>query len=194
MLALATGRGSRSREARAALTEIDGSNAHGSIAIYRRMYALRMEREVAREFPATRALLGSAAFARVARAYVAARPSRSFTLDGYATALPEFLVDARAIRTGARRHAAEIAAVERAIWRRNGVRVRVSAREATFLRALLKGAGLERAVAVATRSGLDPDAIRSALEHWVAVGVLELRYPSDPWSIQATQCPDFSLA
>jgi Putative DNA-binding domain len=184
LLALATGGGARSGHARAALAEIDGSDAHESVAVYRRMYALRMQREVAREFPATRTLLGGATFDRAARAYVAAHASHSFTLEGYATALPEFL------RRGSKTCAARIAAIERDIWRRTGTRVRVGKCEATFLRALLKGVGLERAVAAATRSGLDPDGIRRALEHWMASGLLELRYRSDPWSIQAARCPD----
>jgi hypothetical protein len=190
-LALATGRGVRSRDARAALAGVDAADARERIRLYRRMYALRMAREVAREFPATRALLGSAAFERIARAYVAEQPSHSFTLEGYAAALPEFLLHAPAIRSRTRRNAAETAAVERAIWQRSGARVRVAVREQVLLRALLKGAGLERAVAAATRSGLEPDAIRSALEHWTAVGLLELRYRSDPWSIQPARCFDF---
>jgi Putative DNA-binding domain len=195
VLSLATGRGARTRETRAALSEIDAGDAREPLFVYRRMYALRMAREVAREFPATRALLGSAAFGRIAAAYVKAHPSRSFTLEGYAAALPEFLVGAVAIRTErTRRRAAEIAAVERALWRKSGVRVRVAASEAALLRALLKGVGLEHAVAAATRSGLDPAAIRGALEHWVGVGLLELRYRSDPRSIQAARCPDFLSA
>jgi hypothetical protein len=80
----------------------------GSLALYRRMYRLRLAREVAREYPATRALLGAERFGRLARAFVDAHPSRSFTLDGYAAALPRFL----------RRRcpaAAELARLERAL-------------------------------------------------------------------------------
>jgi Putative DNA-binding domain len=194
-LALATARGSRSRDTREALAQIDAADARERVALYRDMYALRMAREVTREFPATRALLGAAEFARVARAYVAAQPSHSFTLEGYAAALPEFLLGTRAIRAAyTRRRAAQIAAVERAIWRNSGSRVQVREREAALLRALLKGTGLERAVAAATRSGLDPTAIRRALEHWVGSGLLDLGYRSDPWSIQAARCPDFFSA
>jgi hypothetical protein len=191
-LALVTARRVRSARARAALAEIEAGDdvaAREQVAVYRDMYALRMEREVAREFPATRALLGTIAFARVAKAFVAAHASRSFTLEGYAAALPEFLLHTKTIRSAsARSRASEIAALERAIWQRNGVRVRVAAREAALLRALLSGAGLAVAVSFATRAGLEPDGIRSALEHWVAVGLLELRYRSDPWSIQAARC------
>ena len=191
-LALVTARRTRSREACAALADIEAGDdltAREQVAVYRDMYAMRMEREVAREFPATRALLGTSVFARLAGAFVAAHPSRSFTLEGYADALPEFLLRSKAIRTtGARRRACEIAALERSLWRRNGVRIRVAANESALLRALLSGAGLSRAVAVATRSGLDPDAIRRAFEHWMGAGLLELRYRSDPASIQAARC------
>jgi hypothetical protein len=190
-LTLATGRAKRSRAARAALLQIDARDAREAIAVYSRMYALRMAREVAREFPATRALLGVNTFARVANAFVAAHPSHSFTIEGYAWALPDFLLRTVAIRTvRARRRAAEIAALERVICQRIGVPVRVTAREAAFLRALLRGSGLERAVGVATRSGLDPAAIRCALERWVGTGLLTLRYRSDPRSIQAARCTD----
>jgi Putative DNA-binding domain len=184
-LGLATARRGRSRDTRFALAQIDAPDtraAREQIGVYRRMYALRMAREVAREYPATRARLGTAAFARVARDFVAVHPSDSFTLEGYADALPEFLAHASGL------HASEIAALERSIWRRSGVRVRVAANEAALLRALLNGAGLERAVAVATRSGLDPAAIRRAFERWVGAGLLELRYRSDPASIQAARC------
>jgi hypothetical protein len=191
-LALVTARRVRSAGARALLAEIEAGDevaAREQVAVYRDMYALRMEREVAREFPATRSLLGTVAFARVAKAFVAAHASRSFTLEGYAAALPEFLLHTKMIRSAsARSRASEIAALERAIWQKNGLRVSVAAREAALLRALLSGAGLARAVSFATRSGLEPDGIRNALEHWVAVGLLELRYRSDPWSIQAARC------
>jgi hypothetical protein len=185
-LALVTARGTRSREARAALTEIESPSRVG---VYRQMYARRMTREVAREYPATRALLGPRAFARLARAFVARHPSRSFTLEGYAEALPEFVGRSRVVRDArARRRGADLAALERDLWRERGVRVRVAPCEVPMLRALLAGAGLERAVAAAARSGLEPGAIRSAFEHWVGVGLLELRYRSDPRSIQAARC------
>jgi len=65
------------------------------IVLYRRMGALRFEREVAREYPRLRALLGDERFAALARAFVASRRSRSFTLDGYADALPRFIARTR---------------------------------------------------------------------------------------------------
>jgi hypothetical protein len=136
-------------------------HARADLTVYRRMYALRMAREVAREFPATRALLGAAAFDRIARAYVAAHPSTSFTLERYAARLPGLLRGA----------AARLAAVERSIFEHNGTRIRVAPREAAFLRALLRGAELERAAEVALDSGLAPREIRRAVEHWVGSGL-----------------------
>jgi hypothetical protein len=61
------------------------------IAVYRRMGAQRFANEVAREFPATRALLGDARFCREARQFVTATASTSYTLDGYARAFPVHL-------------------------------------------------------------------------------------------------------
>jgi Putative DNA-binding domain len=191
-LALATARSGRTHDMRAALTEIDAadaSQAREQIGVYRRMYALRMVREVAREFPATRALLGARTFTHIANAFVAAHASHSFTLEGYADALPEFVRRSATLRTAsARRRAGGIAALERSLWRNTRVRVRVASNETALLQALLSGAGLEQAVAVATRSGLAPDAIRGAFEHWVAAGLLELGYRSDPASIQVARC------
>ena len=177
-LALATARSSRSDEAREALAQVDATDARERVALYRDMYALRMAREVPREFPATRALLGAAAFDHVARAYVAAHPSRSFTLEGYGAALPEFLLAAKAIRTArVRDQAAAIAAIELSIWGKSGVRVRVAAHEAAFLRALFRGAELEHAVSIAIESGLSPGEIRRALEHWVGSGLFGAPLP-----------------
>jgi hypothetical protein len=83
------------------------------VAVYRDMGTVRFVREVAREFPATRRLLG-ARFGNEARAFVRATESRSYTLDGYARRFPEHL------RRGARANgdpvlfvAAELARLER---------------------------------------------------------------------------------
>lgn len=234
LLAFVTARGARSQPSRALLAEIDAPDPREPIAVYRRMYALRMVREVAREFPATRALLGSTAFDAVARAYIAANASRSFTLEGYAGALPAFLR-----RTRARRDAVALAMLERALaevgsaggarlvrfdrdvelayarfqrgaairslhpratWlalhRRGGTvtRTRVAALEVAFLRALLAGADLERAVARASASGLGPAAIRRALERWVGAGLLRPRYRSGSAPIQVAPCLDSASA
>jgi len=83
-----------------------------ALALYRRMGALRFEREVAREFPRVRALLGPDEFAALARAFVASRRSRSFTLDGYAEGLPRFIA-----RTRGRGSAHALASFELALRR-----------------------------------------------------------------------------
>jgi len=84
-----------------------------ALALYRRMGALRFEREVAREFPAVRALLGGEKFAALARAFVASHRSRSFTLEGYADALPHFIARERG-RTAAQALASFELALRRA--------------------------------------------------------------------------------
>ncbi|HEU4430916.1 MAG TPA: DNA-binding domain-containing protein [Myxococcota bacterium] len=82
------------------------------LALYRRMGALRFEREVAREFPRVRALLGDEEFAALARAFVASHRSRSFTLEGYADTLPRFIA-----RTRGRSAAHALASFELALRR-----------------------------------------------------------------------------
>jgi hypothetical protein len=88
--------------------------AREHLAVYGEMYALRLLREVAREYPATRALLGQERFEAVAAAFVARTGSRSFTLEGYAGGLPAFL---RRLRSGVdpalRASAAALASYER---------------------------------------------------------------------------------
>jgi hypothetical protein len=66
-------------------------DAAARLDVYRRMIDARFCGVVENDFPATRAALGPARFDAVARAYVASRPSRSFTLDGYASEFPAFL-------------------------------------------------------------------------------------------------------
>jgi putative DNA-binding protein len=201
------------------------ADAREQLTVYRRMYALRMARELAREFPATRALLGTQAFDAIARRYVARHASRSFTLEGYGAALPDFMRRARVLHDAVALAALERALVqvraggparlvrfgfdvelgyarfargaairrlhERITWlvlfERGGrvARMRVAAREVAFLRALLTGADLERAVAIASASGLAPAAIRRALERWVGSGPLRACYRSGSPSIQA---------
>ncbi len=205
------------------------------VEVYRGMYGLRLAREVAREYPATRALLGPAPFVAEARAFAAAHPSTSFTLDGYARAFPEHLrrasapaaelarlerelASVRAATSGARgaqcvraglasrgvprlapapgarvlqfaydveaalaqfqrrqaMRAPRRRAVQLALFRRGGrvVRMRVARREVPLLAALLSGAALERAVALAVGARLAPRAIGCALERWVFEGLL----------------------
>jgi hypothetical protein len=90
------------------------AHAREQIALYGEMYALRLLREVAREYPATRALLGPERFEAVATAFVARTGSRSFTLEGYAGGLPAYL---RRLRGGLepelRASAAALAGYER---------------------------------------------------------------------------------
>jgi hypothetical protein len=84
------------------------------VAWYGESHGLRLLRELAREYPATRALLGPERFEAVAAAVVARSGSRSFTLEGCAGGLPAFL---RRMRSGAdprmRSAAAALAAFER---------------------------------------------------------------------------------
>lgn len=91
------------------------STPANALALYRRLGAQRFEREVAREFPALRALLGDAGFGELARAFVAQRRSRSFTLDGYAATLPRFLARQRALGARGRAAAAALAHFELAL-------------------------------------------------------------------------------
>lgn len=78
-----------------ALVDADSARAIGcapeEVAVYRGMIARRFAGEVRREFPATHAWLGEARFAPWARAYAEAHVSSSYTLDGFATGLPNLL-------------------------------------------------------------------------------------------------------
>jgi hypothetical protein len=107
------------------------------VAVYRDLGALRFVREVAREFPATRELLGPARFQAEARAFVAKTASASYTLDGYARRFPQHLLRAgaggsRSIR-GSRgtRTAAELARLERELARVRMARTRSAGPRAT---------------------------------------------------------------
>jgi hypothetical protein len=108
-------------------THVDAAGARAigcnpeEVGVYRGMIALRFAREVAREFPATRALLGGARFDAAARAFAERTPSHSYTLDGYARRFPEHLHrggDA-ALRAGA-----ELARLEREISRMRVAKLR----------------------------------------------------------------------
>lgn len=73
---------------------IDGG-AHFSVtqrlAVYHQAYRLRLAEALAADFPVLHGLLGEAGFERLTAAYIAAQPSRSFTLRGFGAALPGFL-------------------------------------------------------------------------------------------------------
>jgi hypothetical protein len=250
LLALLSDAGPPAQAAAEALFESGrGIGALERAAVYQRMYRLRFAREVAREYPATRALLGEAAFGALARDFVAAHGSRSFTLEGYARELPGFLLRSAAVVDPRQRAAAaDLARLERALeavrgaheparqgapdgeapaldgtsrleravgarlvefahdvetgharWLRGArpgalrarptalalyrrgdaiVRLRVGPREVPLLRALLAGETLERAVTSASRAGLRPGAIRTALESWVGAGLLSAGRPT----------------
>jgi len=86
------------------------------VGVYHGMYSLRLERVLAADYPATRELLGDAAFARLARAYATERPSRSFTLEVFGRALPAFLVESDVVSDPRlRAAAADLARFERLV-------------------------------------------------------------------------------
>jgi hypothetical protein len=58
-------------------------SAEARIAIYRDGYVQRLSEAVAADYPATRAAIGEAVFDAWARAFVAANPSRHYSLDPY---------------------------------------------------------------------------------------------------------------
>jgi hypothetical protein len=84
------------------------------LAIYQGMYPLRMEEALRADYPGLAHLVGDEAFAALARAYVAAWPSRSYTLNRLGDHLPEFL---RSGGGGLRRPdlLADLATLERAV-------------------------------------------------------------------------------
>lgn len=96
---------------------ITGSRAQSPeerLGVYRDMVALRFEGTLAADHPAVREAAGDEAFAALARAYVEAEPSRSFTLDRLGDAFPEFL-RSRAPAAGIPSWLADLAALERAL-------------------------------------------------------------------------------
>ena len=61
------------------------------LAVYHSAYRLRLTEALAADFPLLRGLLGEAGFARLAADYIAACPSRAFTLRDFGHALADFL-------------------------------------------------------------------------------------------------------
>lgn len=61
------------------------------LAVYYGAYRLRLCEALAADFPLLRGLLGEAGFGRLAADYIAACPSRSFTLRDFGHALADFL-------------------------------------------------------------------------------------------------------
>jgi hypothetical protein len=71
--------------------ERGGLGAAERLQIYAGMYPLRMVEALRSDYPALAGLLGARGFERLVRDYVAAHPSRSFTLARLGDRLPEFV-------------------------------------------------------------------------------------------------------
>ncbi len=61
------------------------------VGVYQGMYLLRMVEALGNDFPAAAHFLGSDAFTELVTAYVAAHPSRSYTLNRLGDRFPEFI-------------------------------------------------------------------------------------------------------
>ncbi len=83
------------------------------VGVYQGMYLLRMVEALENDYPALAHFLGPDAFADLVTRYVAAHPSRSYTLNRLGSALPEFIRTTRGIRKKA--FAADLARLERAV-------------------------------------------------------------------------------
>lgn len=83
------------------------------VRIYTRAYFARLFEVLQADYPALEKVVGEDAFERLAQAYVAKHPSRSYSLNPLGTKLPEFL--ARAARVPRRVLAVDVARVERAM-------------------------------------------------------------------------------
>jgi hypothetical protein len=83
------------------------------VGVYQGMYLLRMVEALENDYPALQHFLGDEAFADLVTRYVAAHPSRSYTLNLLGEALPEFVRTSRGIRGKA--FAADLARLERAV-------------------------------------------------------------------------------
>jgi len=73
----------------------DRLTAVDRLEIYQRMYWYRLIDSVGDDSPGLRAVLGEAPFDRLARAYLAKYPSRSFTLRNLCSRLPQFIAEER---------------------------------------------------------------------------------------------------
>jgi Putative DNA-binding domain len=83
------------------------------VGVYQGMYLLRMVEALENDYPALAHFLGQDAFADLVTRYVAAHPSRSYTLNRLGSALPEFIRATRGIRKKA--FTADLARLERAV-------------------------------------------------------------------------------
>ena len=68
------------------------------VEIYQRMYLLRMEEALEVDYPALKHFLGARGFRDLVRDYVAAFPSRSYTLNRLGDHLPGFVLEASRVR------------------------------------------------------------------------------------------------
>ena len=71
------------------------------LAVYHDAYRLRLIHTLCEDFPLLRALLGDVGFGRLAQRYLAACPSRSYTLRELGRGLPAFLARRPALRATA---------------------------------------------------------------------------------------------
>ena len=76
-----------------ALCDGPRNDAATLLGIYRDAYGLRLVEALGQDFPVLAALLGEDGFDRAARAYLAAHPSRAFTVRELGRRLPGFLAD-----------------------------------------------------------------------------------------------------
>ncbi len=73
------------------IADSDAFPAARRLAVYHSAYRLRLTEALGADFPLLRGLLGEAGFGRLAADYIAACPSRSFTLRDLGHALADFL-------------------------------------------------------------------------------------------------------
>lgn len=83
------------------------------LGVYRHGYMARLAEVVGNEFPLLRSYIGHADFGELARAYIAANPSRSPNARWVGKSFPEFLAQHWAVR--GKRVLREIAEIERAV-------------------------------------------------------------------------------
>jgi hypothetical protein len=76
---------------RAAVLPSSKADIDTLLGVYRHGYAARLVEVLGNDFPALKGLLGEAAFECMARAYLAAHPSRGFSVRSFGNALVEFL-------------------------------------------------------------------------------------------------------
>jgi len=140
-------------------------SAFERLEIYNRQYWFRVMAALAEDFPALEAAIGHARFEELSRQYLAAHPSRSFTLRNLGSSLPAWLSDHRDY------------AGERAELALDVARLEWTYAEAFDL-AELPAIGAEEIAA------LDTDARLALQPH---LRLLELRYPVDDLVLKVHQ-------